>query len=59
MVELHPKQILSEMKFYPQICVIQIFEICLNKNLNMGRKKRENIFYKKAKYIQMQDHFAV
>lgn len=55
MIELHPYKILSEMKFQPQTGVLQI---CLSKNFNKCEKK-ENVFYKKAKYIDMWDHFAI
>lgn len=55
MIELHPYKILSEMKFQPQTGVIQT---CLSKNLTKV-EKREIIFYKKAKYIEMWDYFAI
>lgn len=48
-------KILSEMKFQPQTGVLQT---CLSKNLTKV-EKREIIFYKKAKYIEMWDHFAI
>lgn len=52
MIELHLYKILSEMKFQPQTGV------CLSKNLTKV-EKREITFYKKAKYIEMWDHFAI
>lgn len=55
MIELHPYKILSEMKFQPQTGVLQT---CLSKKLTKV-EKREIIFYKKAKYIEMWDHFAI